>query len=345
METNFYDGTKLLSLLDIDGNKPEIYICTSNRSAGKTTFFGRLCINRFKDKKEKFALLYRFNYELDNCADKFFKDISNIFFTQDKMVSKSRARGMYHELFLNDELCGYAIALNNADQIKKYSHFFSDVSRVLFDEFQSETNKYCPNEIKKFISVHISMARGNNKQVRYLPIYMISNPVSIINPYYVAMGISDRLNTETKFLRGNGFVLEQGYVQSASEAQKTSAFNRAFENDSYMDYNMQGVYLNDNLAFIEKPTGKSTYIVTIRYNGCDYAIREYSELGFLYCDNKADLQYPLKIAVTTDDHNINYVMLKHNDFIISNLRFYFDKGCFRFKDLKCKEAILKTLSY
>ena len=174
METNFYDGTKLLSLLDIDGNKPEIYICTSNRSAGKTTFFGRLCINRFKDKKEKFALLYRFNYELDNCADKFFKDISNIFFTQDKMVSKSRARGMYHELFLNDELCGYAIALNNADQIKKYSHFFSDVSRVLFDEFQSETNKYCPNEIKKFISVHISMARGNNKQVRYLPIYMIS---------------------------------------------------------------------------------------------------------------------------------------------------------------------------
>ena len=31
----FYDGTKLLSLNDINGNKREIYICTFNRSAGK----------------------------------------------------------------------------------------------------------------------------------------------------------------------------------------------------------------------------------------------------------------------------------------------------------------------
>ena len=29
----YYDGTKLLSLKDINGNTPELYICTSNRSA------------------------------------------------------------------------------------------------------------------------------------------------------------------------------------------------------------------------------------------------------------------------------------------------------------------------
>ena len=34
----FYDGTKLLSMTDLNGDKPEIYICTSNRSAGKTTW-------------------------------------------------------------------------------------------------------------------------------------------------------------------------------------------------------------------------------------------------------------------------------------------------------------------
>ena len=31
--SQFYDGTKLLSMMDINGNKPEIYMCTSNRSA------------------------------------------------------------------------------------------------------------------------------------------------------------------------------------------------------------------------------------------------------------------------------------------------------------------------
>ena len=26
-------------------------------------------------------------------------------------------------------------------------------------------------------------------------------------------------------------------------------------------------------------------------------------------------------------------------------KYYFEKGCFRFKDMRCKEAILKALSY
>ena len=43
----YYDGTKLLSLKDIDGNQPEIYLCTTNRTGGKTTYFSRLLVNRF----------------------------------------------------------------------------------------------------------------------------------------------------------------------------------------------------------------------------------------------------------------------------------------------------------
>ena len=162
----YYDGTKLLSMQDMNGNKPEIYISTSNRSAGKTTYFNRLCVNRFLDKGEKFALLYRFNYELDDCADKFFKDISALFFPNMEMESKRRASGIYHELFLDSKSCGYAISLNSADQLKKYSHLFSDVCRILFDEFQSETNHYCTDELRKFQSIHTSIARGNHSQVR-----------------------------------------------------------------------------------------------------------------------------------------------------------------------------------
>lgn len=69
MSGAYYDGTKILSMLDINGNKPELYLVTSNRSGGKTTYFGRLCVNRFREKGEKFALIYRYNYELDDCAE------------------------------------------------------------------------------------------------------------------------------------------------------------------------------------------------------------------------------------------------------------------------------------
>ena len=342
---NYYDGTKLLSLTDINGNRPEIYMCTTNRTGGKTTYFGRLVVNRFLDKREKFGLLYRYNYELDDCAEKFFKDIGELFFNGYTMTSKKRAKGIYHDLYLNGEPCGYAVSINSADQVKKNSHFFSDVKRLIFDEFQSESNTYCPNEIKKFISVHTSMARGQGEQNRYLPVYMLSNPVSIINPYYVELGISSRLTDETRFLRGDGFVLEQGFVESAADAQKSSGFNKAFARNSYVAYSSESVYLNDNKAFVDRPQGVGRYMATLKYNGQTYGIREFAEAGVIYCDDRADETFPLKITVTTDDHELNYVMLKRNDLFLFNLRYYFERGCFRFKDLRCKEAVLKSLSY
>ena len=345
MSTKYYDGTKLLSMLDINGRKPEIYMCTTNRTGGKTTYFSRLMVNRFLDKGEKFALLYRYNYELDDCGDKFFKDIGNLFFKDKVMKNQRKASGIYHELFLDEVSCGYAISLNSCDQLKKYSHLFSDVSRIMFDEFQSESNHYCPDEIKKLLSIHTSIARGNGEQIRYVPVYMLSNPVSIINPYYVELGISNRLRDDTKFLKGDGYVLEQGFVESASVAQLDSGFNRAFSHNSYIAYSAECVYLNDSKAFIDKPSGNSRYLGTLKYNNCEYGIRVYAEQGIVYCDDKPDSTFKYKVTVTTADHQINYVMLRKNDLFIANLRYLFERGCFRFKDMKCKDAVLKALSY
>lgn len=348
----FYDGTKLLSLLDIDGNKPEIYMVTTNRSGGKTVYFSKLMVNKFLKSGEKFGLIYRYNYELDSVADKFFKDIQSLFFNDYTMESERRANGIYHELFLikNTNVeerisCGYAISLNSADQIKKMSHLMSDIQRMLFDEFQSETNHYCDREIEKLISVHTSIARGGGKSVRYVPIYMCGNATSILNPYYTELGVSERIQENTKFLRGEGFVLEQGYIDSASRAQKESGFNKAFSRNKYVAYASENVYLNDNKSFVEKPDGKSIYLATLRYNGCDYALREFPDNGIIYCDDRPDISFKNRLSVTTSDHNINYVMLRHNQTFLTHMRFLFEKGCFRFKNLKCKECVLKALSY
>lgn len=352
--SEYYDGNRLLSMMDINGNKPEIFMCSSNRSAGKTTFFNRRVFKRWLDYGEKFCLVYRFNYELDDVADKFFKDIGALFFSGVELVSKKKARGMYVEIYRKlyeeqkpeeMEVVGYAVALNNADAIKKLSHLLSDCTCMLMDEFQSETGHYCANEVEKLMSVHTSLARGRGQQVKYLPIYMISNPVSILNPYYTALGIAERLRDDTKMLRGDGFVLEVSYNNSVAEKQQESAFNRAFKNESYTAYAGQGVYLKDNKAFIEKPEGFGNYLATIKADGCEYAILEYRDLGLIYVSDKVDYSFKFRISVTLDDHSINYVMLKSNEFFIGNMRYLFDRGCFRFKNLKCKSATLKLLSY
>ena len=101
MLQKYYDGTKLLSLKDINGNKPEIYLCVGNRSSGKTTYFNRWAVNRFNKYGEKFAIIYRYNYELDDCADKFYKDISCLFFPGTIMESVRKDSGIFHELFID----------------------------------------------------------------------------------------------------------------------------------------------------------------------------------------------------------------------------------------------------
>ena len=133
----YYDGTKLLSLKDLNGQQPEIVLCCSNRSAGKTTWFGRWFVKRFLDHGEKFCLVYRYNYELTDIGSKFFKELKTLFFPEKEMESKNRAKGVYCELFLDGDPCGYAVSINNADQLKKMSHLFSDVKRILFDEFHA----------------------------------------------------------------------------------------------------------------------------------------------------------------------------------------------------------------
>ena len=341
----YYDGTKLLSLMDASGNKPEIYLCCSNRSAGKTTFFGRWMVNRFLKHDEKFMLIYRYNYELSDIAEKFFRELKDLFFPDMIMESKNRAKGVYSELLLNDKPCGYAVSINNSDQIKKMSHLFADTERMLFDEFQSESNHYCDNEIEKFISLHTSVARGNGKQVRYVPVFLLGNYVSMLNPYFYALRISDRLQLETNFMRGDGWVLEQGFNTSASDLQKQSAFNRAFATNEYTRYNTEKYYLNDQDAFIERPSGSGKYLCTIIHNGKLYGIREFRESGIVYCDNSADESFPIRLCVNPEDHDINYVMLRKNDMFINLLRWYFEHGAFRFKNLECKKAILEICVY
>lgn len=347
MAGKYYDGQKLLSMKDINGERPEIFICTANRTAGKTTWFNRKLVNDFKKHGHKFALIYRYKEDLDACADAFFKDIGCLFFHGDVMTQRERANGKYVELFLNDVSCGYAVSLNKPENIKKYSAVFSDVKQMMFDEFQLESGMYLKDEPGKLHSIHTSIARGNFEQVRYVPVYLVGNPVSIINPYYVKFGISRRLKSDTKFLRGAGFVMEQGYNDSAFHAQMESGFNRAYMSggsDEYVSYAAEGVYLNDSQAFIDKPKGKSRYMATLRYDGRDVAIRAYPDLGILYADLNADLSFPTRITVKSEDHDVNYVMLRMGAPIIMTLRWYFEHGCFRFKDLLCKDAILTALS-
>ena len=79
--------------------------------------------------------------------------------------------------------------------------------------------------------------------------------------------------------------------------------------------------------------------------GKEYGLREFADSGVIYCEDRPGTSYKFNLTVTTDDHRVNYVMLKSYAMFLDNMRYYFDRGAFRFKNLMCKEVILKALSY
>lgn len=355
----YYDGSTLLRKTDINRKPAEIVFACSNRSAGKTTYFTKMLVDDYIKNGHRFCVLYRYAYECVNVADKFFSAVQDIFYQDYYMTQKTGEKDTYLELYLhhkndpeNEMLCGFAVALTKSDQLKRCSNRLAGDSKnplewIYFDEFQPENGDYAPNEISRFQSIHTSLARGgkDHAQSRFLKTILVSNYVSVLNPYFTALGISSRLQDNTKFLRGDGWVLEQGFNASASNAQRESAFNRAFANTDYTKYATErAVYLKDDTALVKKMTGENQYILTFVYNKKEFAIRLFFENDILYVSNSVDSSHPRKYAINGDDMREDTILIKGSS-LLARLREKFECGAFRFSSLEAKEATFALLSY
>lgn len=340
----YYNPSKLLSMKDLDGDEPNIYIVTTNRSAGKTTSFLKKSLEDFNRDGSKICLIYRYTYELNACAD-IYKDVMTLYpeyGTEMKCIT--HAKGLFYEMMLDDKSFGYAVALSNPDSLKKYSPVFAEVSTLLFDEFQSETGKYLPKEVEKIQSIYLTIARGGGSQSRNVKLVMLGNMVTIMNPYFINMGIHKRLKSDTNFMRGNGWVAEFGFNKSASESIKKNSFFKAFAQEDYMAYSTEKVYLHDSDVFIEKPKGRARYLCTIMHDNVPYGVREYYDDGVVYISRKADNSCKQIIAFKASDHNQNTIMLNRFSYMWKNIKDAFNNGYLRFDDMKSKSAIFDILA-
>lgn len=344
----FYSATKLLSMKDINGMTPAFYIVTSNRQAGKTTTFYRLCMKKFIENKSKPLILFRYQNELKGCSKKIFDAISWRFPDYDMNEHKIENGAMYELMVKHkdqpSEIMGYAVSINSASKLRRSSAVLSQVDRVYLDEFQAEDGRYCPDEIKKFNSIILTASRQKGVQMRYLPIYLSSNPVDMLNPYFSALGVYKRLNTDVKFLRGDGWVLEQNVNESARDAINDSAFARAMSGGGYISYAADASYLINDTTFIvhEIPAGAS-YLSTFYYNNKPIGLREFGDM--IYVGGNPDVTYPHKIAVTKDDHTIDTQTLNANKHFLRWLRGCWDNAKIRFMDIESRECVMSAIAH
>lgn len=342
--SKFYNGNILLSKKDIAGKTPTMFFTMGNRSAGKTTYFLLDMLSSFKENGEEFVLLYRKRYETTG-AVKLFDDILQQYPVFGKeIIDKPIADGLIRELYLDGKKMAYALSIGNPDTLKKYSPIFSKVTKGLFDECLLEYGKYLPSEIEKFIAVAISIGRGGGSQSRNITWYMLGNKTSLMNPWFISLGVHKRLRNDTKFLRGNGWVLEVNLNLSAQAAIKNNDISRIFEGNKQLSYAIGDDYLLDATCFIEKPKGKMKYLFTIFYGNKTYGVREVQNSGIIYINKHADPSSHFKMSFLPGDHNQNNIMLNKSCFIFHAVREAYFSSMLRFDDLETKNMIIDLLA-
>lgn len=345
-KAQYYDGLKLLNKNDLDNLKPEIFICTGNRAAGKSYFFKRFLVQNFiKDNDCKFMVIFRKADEMSNSIGAFFEDIKT-----DKCFSKMKAfdyasisemRGAYQIWTLNGVEMAYCTYLNAAEKIKRASSRFIKTKWIFFDEMQSEVYAYVENEVSKFISIHTSVARGQGEQSRYLPCILVGNSASLANPYFEALGISERFVPQAKFIRGKGWVAEFTQNESAKDALNKSRFNVAFEKNKYIQYATENTFLLDYTNFVERVALNRDSVFVYHF------IVSEKHIGLWYLDDMQIFYFCSKydpstkpIALSKDDHTKEtYYMLVQLD----RLKQFFDRGGVRFETLEISNLIIDNL--
>lgn len=339
----YYNGDKILSKKDLDGIEPSMYLCVGNRSGGKTTFYLIKCLSDFREKGEQFVLLYRMRYETSG-ATEVFDDILEQYPVLGKEISdKPIADGLIRELYIDGEKCAYALSINNPDVLKKYSPMFGKVTQGIFDEMILEHGKYLSREIEKFIATAVSIGRGGGSQSRTIRWYLLGNNVTLMNPWFISLGIHKRLQSNTRFLRGRGWVLEISVNESAKEELRKNDISRIFEGNKQISYMEGDTWLLDASTFIENPKGRNRYLFTIYYGNKTYGVREFYNLGIIHIGKKADPSSHFNMSFIPDNHTQNVIMLNKSTFIFHSIRNAYFNSALRFEDLETKEMIIDLL--
>lgn len=360
---DFYTLDEIRSKTDLNGNKPSLYIISGDRSAGKTTSVLDHMTKHFLETGRKFGILVRTQLELSgtgmifnellarkpeyNVYGDMIEDTKGVqgvfrklcFTTQDCYTEDWENDGKIEKQYTH---CGYVVSMSNQDRLKKYSPAFQDVDIWMFDEFQIEKGKYLKNEVETILSIILSVGRGGGKAIRDIELYMLSNKVSLINPYFVALGISKRLRDNTHFMRGNGWILEIVDKPKIRNAIQNNNLVQAFSTTKYASWAIEGIYLNNDKAFIKKPSGLCRYILSILYSGHKYGIYEYTN-GLVYVTSRAEDSFKTIVTVSPSEHNENTLMFAGNSNMWKSLKNAFTYGLMRFSDAEAKNMMLDVL--
>ena len=344
-----YNNNKLITSLDKDGEKPCFFIvCSKERGPGKTYSFSKLLIERFLDTGDKFILLTRNQGDLGSIADGIAEGYLQQEHPEISMREVIQMKGVYSNIYMDKGSgeekqslhCGYVIPIRAADQIKKISSLFYDAWCFYFDEFQPmNRSTYLKDEVDLLYVIYKSIARGEGSAVRYMPVYMASNTITLGNPYFTALGLNKAIQNNTHFYKGEGVVFENCDVEGLHELHDSQPIDKALA--GHKSHKNNNMWINDSDSLVCKPDkwGRGAYICTLRYGHEEIGVFFYPFVNRTYLSRTIDKSCRYTYALTLDDKTLNTPLLKVRSYL-DDLKKAFFKGTVRVQDSSLQNMLM-----
>lgn len=288
----YYDIHKILTYNAL------LNILVGERGVGKTFSTSEFVTNEFIKKKHEFVYVRRYKTEISKSTKKFFDAL----IVEDKFPNnKLEVKG--NTFFIDDNLCGYSIALTAAQAQKSVN--FSRVKYIIFDEFilENSSSHYLKNEVEVFLGLIETIAR-----TRDVKVFMLGNAVTPYNPYFLFFNITMPYNNDIKTFK-NGLILVQ-YMKNEEyrNFKRETKFGKLISGTEYEEYAINNSFRLEKENFIAHKSGCSKFSFSLKYKDNILGVWLDFKNGKVYVSND-HLDNGNIFACTNEDHTPNTMLL------------------------------------
>lgn len=310
----------------IDYNHVLSYNCnfnmiTTERSFGKTEGFKLWAFKRFLKYRKPYVFMLRFKDDFQPLFFlNYFHDTKNILENEGLDTSKFEfyikskigyfKPTEYVEFYGNDFEEGvsypivYFMALSTWQKTKGIP--FGNVDSLCYDEFikEKDNSRYLADEPRALWNFLDTCFRDKSGW----KIFLLGNPSSIYNPYFIEYRMIPEANTQ--IMRKDGKLLYRKVTDEFIKNRIESQFGKMIAGTEYEQFSTFGKNYMDSYSLIKKQDGKinSRLLMIIKYNNKKYGFWT-SDDGHIYINNKVNETLIHKFCLLVDDIEPSYRMM------------------------------------
>lgn len=240
-----------------------------------------------------------------------FSDIrSKGYFEGHELKVVSNKSGGYN-FYCDGKIMGYGLALSTSSSRRSTSKPY--VQRIIFDEFliddTSGSRQYylnSGNEKFLFDNFYETIARG-----RDIPVIFIGNAFSMVNPYFIELGIRIEEPEPNKIYKGKFWTVvfwkDEEFLQERSKTQ----FYQATQNTEFSQHAFGNTFYLDRDDFVRKRSKDSEHQFSVTYLGKTYGVWVDWDKGEYFVSTKgANTSRDKTISLSLADNKPNNVSIR-----------------------------------